>query len=116
MKSACIVLFVACTLFAADTAPTKADKIVVLKKDHTLQLLSNGKVFKEYKVALGPHVDGAKTQQGDGRTPEGSYIIDSRNAQSQFHRSLHISYPNAQDIANARAKHLSPGGDVFIHG
>jgi murein L,D-transpeptidase YafK len=116
MRAAWFVLYALCSAFATDAAPTKADKVVVLKKDHTLQLLSNGKVFKEYKVALGPHVDGAKTQQGDGRTPEGSYSIDSRNAQSQFHRSLHISYPNAQDVSNAKAKHVSPGGDVFIHG
>ena len=106
-----------CVLTAAAFAvdPT-ADKVLVLKKDHKLQLLKNGQPFKEYKVALGPHFEGAKTQQGDGKTPEGNYVIDSRNAQSQFHRSLHISYPNAQDIANAKSRHVSPGGDVFIHG
>src|SRR4051812_33629099 len=114
--SLALIALLALSALAADPAPTKADRILVLKKEHKLQLLSNGKPFKEYKVALGPHVDGAKSQQGDGKTPEGNYVIDSRNAQSQFHRSLHISYPNAQDIANAKAKHVSAGGDVFIHG
>ena len=112
-------LVVVLLLFAtsnAEPTPTRADKILVLKKDHVLRLLKDGKPFKEYKVALGPHVAGAKTQQGDGKTPEGHYIIDSRNAQSQYHRSLHISYPNAQDAANAKARHVNPGGDVFIHG
>ena len=102
--------------FAADLPPAKADKILILKKDHVLQLLKDGKPFKEYRVALGPHVEGAKTQQGHGKTPEGTYFIDSRNAQSQFHRSLHVSYPNPQDVANAKAKHVNPGGDIFIHG
>lgn len=110
-----VLLLLCCWGYAADQ-PKSADKIVVLKKDHKLQLLNHGKVFKEYSVALGPHIDGPKTQQGDGRTPEGNYIIDSRNAQSQFHKSLHISYPNRQDVANAKAHHVSPGGDVFIHG
>ena len=104
MRAAWFVLLALCSSFAADAAPSKADKVVVLKKLHTLQLLSNGKVFKEYKVALGPHVDGAKKQQGDGRTPEGSYIIDSRNPQSQFHRSLHISYPERAGCGQRQSK------------
>jgi murein L,D-transpeptidase YafK len=102
--------------FAADLPLARADKVLILKKDHILQLLKDGKPFKEYKIALGTHVDGAKTQQGDGKTPEGSYVIDSRNAQSRFHRSLHISYPNAQDVASAKEKRVNPGGDIFIHG
>lgn len=109
-----LVLLLVTVACAADN--TQADKILVFKKDHKLQLLNHGKVFKEYKVALGPHIEGAKTQQGDGKTPEGDYVVDSRNAQSQFHKSLHISYPNAQDIANAKAHHVSAGGDIFIHG
>lgn len=59
---------------------------------------------------------GAKTQQGDHKTPEGLYVLDSRNAHSQFYKSIHISYPNAHDRAAARAKGASPGGDVFVHG
>src|SRR6478736_6016345 len=59
---------------------------------------------------------GPKTRQGDHRTPEGHYVIDRRNSRSQFHRSLHISYPNAADRDHARALGVSPGGDIFIHG
>jgi murein L,D-transpeptidase YafK len=59
---------------------------------------------------------GAKTRQGDHKTPEGIYILDSRNAHSQFHKSIHISYPNVRDRTAARAKGISPGGDVFVHG
>lgn len=110
------VLVLAATAFATDITPATADKVLVLKKEHVLQLLKDGKPFKEYKVALGPHVEGAKSQQGDGKTPEGTYVIDSRNAQSQFHKSLRVSYPNAQDVSNAKAKHVNPGGDIYIHG
>jgi murein L,D-transpeptidase YafK len=52
-------------------------------------------------------------RQGDHKTPEGIYVLDSH---SQFHRSIHISYPNARDRAEARARGVSPGGDVFVHG
>ena len=59
---------------------------------------------------------GRKERQGDGRTPEGNYILDRRNAHSKFHRSIHISYPNADDIKRARALGVPPGGDIFLHG
>ncbi len=54
--------------------------------------------------------------EGDGRTPEGRYVIDWRNARSRFHLSLHISYPDARDHQRAAALGVSPGGDIFIHG
>ncbi|MBZ5684547.1 MAG: L,D-transpeptidase family protein [Acidobacteriia bacterium] len=107
-----------CGMVMAQTAskPLHADRVVVLKKERTLQLLSGGRVIRSYKVALGGDPVGAKTRQGDHKTPEGIYVLDSRNAHSQFHRSIHISYPNARDRAAARTKGISPGGDVFVHG
>lgn len=93
-----------------------ADRVVVLKRERTLQLWSGGTIIKTYKVALGGNPVGAKSQQGDHRTPEGVYVLDSRNAHSQFYKSLHISYPNAHDRVAARAKGALPGGDVFVHG
>ena len=33
-----------------------------------------------------------------------------------YHLSLHISYPNKADKAQAEAKNESPGGDIMIHG
>jgi lipoprotein-anchoring transpeptidase ErfK/SrfK len=59
---------------------------------------------------------GHKRMRGDGRTPEGRYIVDRRNPKSQFHLSVGISYPDAEDIARARARGVDPGGDIFIHG
>jgi len=94
----------------------RADRVLVLKENHTLQLLNKGRVIKIYKVALGGDPVGPKTRQGDHKTPEGVYILDSRNAHSKFYKAIHISYPNAADRAAAREKGVSPGGDVFVHG
>ncbi|MGA2348294.1 MAG: L,D-transpeptidase family protein [Candidatus Sulfotelmatobacter sp.] len=107
-----------CGLGTSQTVPTPmpADRVVVLKKEHTLQLLNQGKVIKTYKVALGGDPVGPKARQGDHKTPEGVYVLDSRNPHSQFYKSIHISYPNASDRAAARQKRISPGGDVFVHG
>src|SRR5437899_3189465 len=71
-------------------AAVQADQIVIVKSDRTLTLLRQRQVLRTYKVALGTAPKGAKTQRGDNRTPEGEYLIDSRNAHSQFHLSLHI--------------------------
>lgn len=67
-------------------------------------------------MALGADPVGRKTQQGDHKTPEGIYRLDSRNAHSQFYKSIHISYPSQSDRAAARKRGVSPGGDVYVHG
>jgi murein L,D-transpeptidase YafK len=96
--------------------PLHADRVVVLKKERTLQLLSQGKVIKTYKVALGGDPVGPKTRQGDHKTPEGLYVLDARNAHSQFYKSIHISYPSERDRAGAKKSGVAAGGDVFVHG
>jgi murein L,D-transpeptidase YafK len=102
---------------ASDPPPTiKADRVVVLKRERTLQLLNHGIVFKTYKVALGGNPVGPKVKQGDHRTPEGTYVLDRRNAHSQYYKSIHISYPSAADRVRAAKLHVSPGGDIFLHG
>ena len=107
----------AATLSAsAQQPPLKADSILILKKDHLLELLSAGKVFRTYHVALGSGCLPPKERQGDARTPEGHYVIDNRNAASQYHKALHISYPNADDRKRAARLGIAPGGDVMIHG
>jgi len=96
--------------------PAHADSVLILKKDHLLELLAGGKVFRTYKVALGSGGLARKEKEGDGRTPEGHYLVDSRNAASHYHKALHISYPNAEDRKHAGRLGVSPGGAVMIHG
>ncbi|HMK68312.1 MAG TPA: L,D-transpeptidase family protein [Stellaceae bacterium] len=92
------------------------DAIEVFKARHELVLLRNGTPIKTYRISLGTNPAGPKQQQGDHRTPEGRYVIDFHNRASAFHLSLHVSYPNAQDRKQAAARHVSPGGDIMIHG
>ncbi len=113
LVGATLLLFLAASLSSAEL---KADRVVVHKERRTLELMHGGDVIKTYKIALGGEPLGPKTRLGDHRTPEGAYVIDSRNDHSQFHRSLHISYPNATDRERARKLRVSPGGDIFIHG
>ena len=92
------------------------DKVFVDKSARTLQLLSDNKVIKTYHIALGGNPIGHKQQQGDQRTPIGSYTLDYKNEKSGYYRSIHISYPNTTDKARAKSRGVSAGGDIMIHG
>ena len=95
----------------------QADLVEVSKAHRTLTLVRSGMPIARFPVAFGAAADaGPKRQEGDGRTPEGQYRIDWRNARSSYHLSLHISYPDATDIAGARRRGVQPGGNVMIHG
>ena len=94
----------------------RADHVLVVKSQRTLTLFREGRVLKSYKVALGGSPIGPKLQQGDHKTPEGSYTLDRRNDKSRFYRSIHISYPDEKDRANAAKLGVAPGGDIFLHG
>src|SRR5262249_17769167 len=100
----------------AKSRPTVIEKIVIVKSTRTMTLLSHDGVVRTYKVALGTEPVGAKRKHGNHKTPEGSYVIDARNPHSQFHLSLHRSYPNPADRQRARKLGISPGGDIMIHG
>jgi murein L,D-transpeptidase YafK len=93
-----------------------ADKILIEKKERRLTLISKDKVLKTYKIALGGNPNGPKEREGDNKTPEGTYVIDSRNKDSRYHLSLHISYPNEKDTKRAKELGVLPGGDIMIHG
>ena len=90
--------------------------IVINKGARKMYLLHNETILRQYEVDLGFAPEGDKKIEGDGKTPEGAYLIDRRNPNSSFHLSIGISYPNARDIAEARALGKEPGGDIFIHG
>jgi murein L,D-transpeptidase YafK len=93
------------------------DRILVDKSQRRLLLLDERDgVIRSYQVALGADPVGHKQQEGDERTPEGRYVIDFRKADSEYHRALHISYPNRADRRWADVRGVPPGGAIMIHG
>jgi len=107
-------------LAACSNIPTyhgpQVTRLEVFKSSRSLYLFHNNAVLKAYPVALGFAPVGAKQVEGDGKTPEGAYVIDRKNPKSHFDLSLGISYPNGADRARAAALGVSAGGDIFIHG
>jgi murein L,D-transpeptidase YafK len=102
------------SLFARDLGPV--DRVVVLKAERRLMLHAGDERIATYRVALGSDPTGHKTFRGDSRTPEGLYTLDYRNEDSQFYRSIHVSYPNEADRAAGIEADVPTGGNVMIHG
>ncbi len=92
------------------------DHVVVHKLRHEMMLMRKDRIIKKFWIALSDRPDGTKKFEGDRRTPEGTYTLDYIKNNSNYYKAFHISYPNADDIANARALGRHPGGMIMVHG
>jgi murein L,D-transpeptidase YafK len=101
---------------ATPSLPLKVDKVLVVKSERKLHLLSRGETLKSYRVSLGKQPNGAKQREGDKRTPEGLYWLDWRKSSDKYNLAMHISYPNARDLARARRVGDPPGSMIMRHG
>lgn len=112
-------LFIA-LLALLTTAPALAapfiDKVLVLKSERRLEVISHGEVIRQYRVSLGKQPVGHKQRSGDQRTPEGFYFIDWRHESELYNLSLHLDYPNLKDRAAAWKRGDDPGSMIMIHG
>jgi murein L,D-transpeptidase YafK len=101
---------------ATATEMSKPDRVLVKKAERMLYLMREDEILRSYPISLGGNPVGHKRQEGDMRTPEGTYLLDWRNANSDFYMSIHISYPGPEDWARARREGRDPGGMIMIHG
>lgn len=92
------------------------DKVLVIKSERKMYLQKNGKTVRSYSIALGPNPVGQKEREGDGRTPEGTYLIDWQKYKNPNYHSFHLNYPNEKDLARAKTKGLNAGSNIMIHG
>ena len=93
-----------------------AEKVVIEKEKRKLHLIRDDEIIRTFDIALGIAPVGDKETEGDFKTPEGVYMLDTRNPNSDFFLSIHISYPNSKDRRRARSEGISPGGQIMIHG
>lgn len=102
--------------FLSDPALPHVNHVVVKKAERRLLLMDGDKVVRSFRIHLGLEPRGPKERSGDFRTPVGQYRLSRRDPHSEFFMSIQISYPNAQDLARARAHNWKPGGEIMIHG
>ena len=114
-------------------------RIIVRKHDRKLEVYSDKRLLKTYKIALGFNPEPDKEREGDGATPEGEFYIFVKNSKSAYYLSLGLSYPNEDDARRGlkdglintaehdaileaiRSKKMPPqhtklGGLIYIHG
>ena len=103
-------------LFLSTPTLAGVDLVKVIKSDNKMYLLEKGNIIKVYHVALGAEPKGHKQQEGDQKTPEGTYVLDYKKEDSSFYRAMHISYPNSDDMKQAKIKGVSAGGLIMVHG
>lgn len=109
-------IFVTLLTLISLSSYAEVDLVKVDKSENRMYLIANGEVIKNYHVAFGESPKGHKQQEGDEKTPEGSYTLDYIKEDSSFYRAMHISYPNKKDIEEAKRKGVSPGGLIMVHG
>lgn len=111
-----VLLFVFAIAPALASERPQVDAVLVYKSERLLMLLRAGEIVGHYRISLGRNPVGPKMREGDYRTPEGRYVLDWRNPDSRFYRSIHISYPSPSEQQKAQRSGVDPGGNVMIHG
>ena len=116
-----IFLFLVTTayyFYPEDSLPENCviNRIVVDKSLRKLYAYQDDVLLKTYKIALGSDPVGHKLKEGDGKTPEGNYVIFDKNPNSICYKNLGISYPNDSDKIVSKKLGVSPGGNIKIHG
>lgn len=109
-------IFAALALVIASNSYGSVDLVKVDKSEKRMYLLDGNKTIKVFNIALGANPEGRKIKKDDEKTPEGRYELDSINKKSDFYRSMHVSYPNEKDEAEAKKAGVDPGKDIMIHG
>lgn len=104
--------------FAQSLRPVRGlvDRVIVYKSRYMMELMKGEQVIKRYWIALSDRPVGDKQYEGDRKTPEGVYTLDYVKENSYYYRAFHISYPNAEDIAEAARLGKRPGGMILVHG
>src|SRR4051794_32248024 len=74
--------------------PVESPRVLVYKTDRKLELYSNEKLLRTYRVGLGFSPVPDKIHEGDGATPEGEFYVFVKNGKSAYYLSLGLSYPN----------------------
>ena len=75
------------------------------------------KFIRYYDLLAASGVLGPKLREGDRQVPEGIYRFTRLNANSSFHLSVKVDYPNTFDRMMGNVENRrNLGGAIFVHG
>ena len=101
--------------------PPRELMLIGLKEERTLEVWAKDRgpyrFIRAYDIQAASGTKGPKLRQGDRQVPEGIYHVVRLNANSNYHLSMKLDYPNDFDRYHAALEGRSrPGSDIFIHG
>lgn len=110
--------------FNADTIDKDSISIKVFKSKYRLQVYYKGKILTMYKSVFGPYHLLQKQQEGDRRTPEGTFTILDVKKHDKWDIFMLLDYPNQESYANFEKCKINReipesariGGAIGIHG
>ena len=76
-------------------------EIYVYKEKRRLYVIQSNVLVRDYPIGLGFHPVGDKENAGDGRTPEGDFLICQKNPVSRFNKALVLNYPDKRHAERA---------------
>ncbi len=88
----------------------QSPRILISKKTGTLELFDGPALVKRYSCITGKS-DGDKEEEGDRRTPLGTFRVVFRNPDSKFHLSMGLDYPNREYAERGMTKGLISRGE-----
>jgi hypothetical protein len=102
--------------------PPQTVVLAAFKREKRLELYAGNapdelKFIRYYNVLAASGTLGPKLREGDRQVPEGIYRFTQLNANSSFHLSVKVDYPNAFDRMMGRVENRrNLGGAIFVHG
>jgi hypothetical protein len=110
--------------FNVDTINTDSVFLKVMKAKNRLQVYYRGKILTAYKCVFGPNHLDQKQCEGDRRTPEGTFTIQTCKDHLKWDKFMLLDYPNEESrriFEENKRKGVIPkcatiGGLVGIHG
>jgi murein L,D-transpeptidase YafK len=76
-------------------------EIYVYKEKRRLYVIQSNILVRDYPIGLGPHPDGDKESEGDGRTPEGDFQVCQKTPVDRFNKALVLNYPDRKHAEKA---------------
>lgn len=98
--------------------------VLIDKSDYVLSFIHADTVVKEFPVVLGYNPEGDKMQEGDYKTPEGTFGVKSKYGHKNWKYFIWIDYPNEESWSKFKKRKAEGtiddsakiGGEVGIHG
>ncbi len=76
-------------------------EIYIYKEKRRLYVVQSNVMVRDYPIGLGSNPSGDKESEGDGRTPEGDFLILRKDPASPFKQALILNYPDSRHAERA---------------